>query len=422
MRENAGSAACEMDVLKCAFRSFDQAAATLQESYQALTARLERLDLELAASNEALRINLKENERMRAQLTAILESLTTGVIVADEAGTVIRCNQAAEALLGLPRAQLLGQPVATVLRERNLDQDAYPLATPTGIPVSLAKTTLRDDAGHLTGSIVLLHDISTVRRLEERLQRRDRLAAMGEMVGRIAHEIRNPLGSIELFASLLHKDLQHDPPRCRYAEHISMAVHALDRLLSNLLLWTKPERPRAAWHAPEQLVQDALTLTANVLARADLDVQVRCDPTIPTVWCDAFQIKQALVNLILNAVQAMPTGGVLGISVSKARDREGTPLWVRLSVSDTGVGIDPAHRSRLFDPFFTTRDGGTGLGLAIVHAIVEGHRGRIEVDSTVSRGSTFAILLPADSQEAAPNRALEGRTATCHPGKEEGDA
>lgn len=397
MTQQAATGSVEIDLLQNAFRSFDHAAATLQESYQALAARVERLDLELTASNEALRVNLKENEQMRSHLAAILESLTTGVIVADEQGMIIRCNRAAETLLGLPQSRVLGLPLASLLNGCKLDGGGYPLAAPNGIPLSLSRTALRNRNGQVTGSILLLHDISAMRRLEERLQRRDRLAAMGEVVGRIAHEIRNPLGSVELFASMLRKDLREDPERRRYAEHISMAVQAMDRLLSNLLVCTKPNCPRLDWQATEPLLRDTLTLAAHATTRANLEIEIHADDTVPRIWCDAAQIKQVLLNLILNAVEAMPDGGTLRITVAAEREGE-VASSVRLAVSDTGVGIEPGIRSRLFDPFFTTSEEGTGLGLAIVHAIIEGHRGRVEVDSTVGRGSTFTIVLPQNSQ------------------------
>lgn len=394
MSQQAATDSFELDLLQNAFRSFDHAASTLQESYQALAARVERLDLELAASNEALRVNLKENEEMRGHLAAILESLTTGVIVADDRGTIVRCNRAAETLLGLPRSRMLGLSLTSVLRGCKLDGGGYPLAAPNGIPLSLSRAALRNGSGEATGGILLLHDISAMRRLEERLQRRDRLAAMGEVVGRIAHEIRNPLGSVELFASMLRKDLREDPERRRYAEHISMAVQAMDRLLANLLVCTKPNCPRLGWQATEPLLRDALMLAAHETTRAALAVELRVDEAVPGIWCDAAQVKQVLLNLILNAAEAMPGGGTLRIAVSADREGETGTASVRLAVSDTGAGIEPGIRSRLFDPFFTTREEGTGLGLAIVHAIVEGHRGRVEVESTVGRGSTFTVVLP----------------------------
>lgn len=405
MANQAVTDAAELNLLQHAFRSFDQAAATLQESYQTLTARLERMDLELAASNEALRFNLKENEEMRSHLSAILESLTTGVIVADDADLIVRCNRSAETLLGVSRGRVFGQPLSTVLAEHRLDGSGHPLAAPNGIPLSLSRATLRNSSGEATGSILLLHDISPVRRLEERLQRRDRLASMGEMVGRIAHEIRNPLGSVELFASMLRKDLRHDPERRRYAEHIGMAVEAMDRLLANLLVCTRPNRPQPAWHRTGLLIREALTLTRHATEREGLDIQFRADQAVQELWCDAAQIKQVLVNLILNAAQAMPGGGAIALNVRPDRDGiTGRPAS-RLSVSDTGGGIEPSHRSRLFDPFFTTKEEGTGLGLAIVHAIVEGHGGRVEVDSEVGRGSIFTIILP-QAENTEPQSAL----------------
>lgn len=382
-------------LLHSAFRSFDQAAATLQASYAALTARLERMDLELAASNEALRANLREKEEIRRHLSAVLESLSTGVLVADDKGTVIRANQAAADLLSRPKAVLLGRDLSGILREAQLDRPGYPLHSPGGVPISVTRAPLLDEDGFSAGSIVLLHDISIVRRLEERLQRRERLAAMGEMVGRIAHEIRNPLGSIELFASLLRKDLTGLPQCRQYAEHISMAVQALDRLLANLLTFTRPAKPRSAWQKTDVVIHEALTLAAHVLAQKPVETHVACAPEAGRLWCDAFQVKQALLNLILNAVQAMPAGGRLGIC-ARAEREEGSAPVIRVEVSDTGSGIAPDHMSRIFDPFFTTRDGGTGLGLAIVHTIAEAHQGRVEVESRAGVGTTVALVLPAD--------------------------
>jgi len=221
------------------------------------------------------------------------------------------------------------------------------------------------------------------------------------MVGRIAHEIRNPLGSVELFASMLRKDLRDDPERRRYAEHIGMAVEAMDRLLANLLVCTKPNCPRPAWHPAGQLIRDALTMTGHATAREGLAIRLQRDPAVSDLYCDEAQLKQVLVNLILNGTQAMPGDGTLTIGITGDRDAlTGRPA-VRLSVSDTGVGIEPEHRSRLFDPFFTTKEVGTGLGLAIVHAIVEGHHGRVEVESEPGRGTTFTINLPQPAKESA---------------------
>jgi signal transduction histidine kinase len=217
------------------------------------------------------------------------------------------------------------------------------------------------------------------------------------MIGRIAHEIRNPLGSVELFASLLRHDLSDQPAACRYAEQISQAVQAMDRLLANLLAYMKPGRPLCAWHPVEPLILDALHLAAHVLSQAPVEVRLKLDPSIPAIWCHNERIKQVLLNLIVNAVQAMPQGGTLTIGLKDDETKSLGGPAVRLTISDSGVGIDPSIRSRLFDPFFTTRAEGTGLGLAIVHSIVEAHQGRVEVESIVGQGATFTVVLPHPS-------------------------
>jgi signal transduction histidine kinase len=394
------SATTDSDLLHEAFRSFDDAAVTLQQSYQTLTSRLEQLDMELADRNEALDQNLRANEELREHLTAIVESLSTGLLVMDTEGTITRCNQAGEQLLGLPRAQIIGRSLAGCLKEAQLDGDVYPLTTQQGAAVSLSQRALHTSEGCHAGSLVLIQDVTAVRELEDRLQRRNRLAAMGEMVWRIAHEIRKPLGSIELFASMLRRDLSGVPALRGYAEHISSSVYMMNRLLTNLLLYTKPDCSHREWHETEVLMLDALALAAHAVAHTRIDIRLAVAPIAARIWCDAGQMKQVFLNLILNSVHAMPCSGTLTLSASLTEEQAPGGPSVRLSVSDTGVGIPAAQRSKIFDPFFTTRDEGTGLGLAIVHAIVEGHRGRIDVESVEGRGTTFTIVLPHHHREA----------------------
>ncbi len=402
----------QADLLAHAFRRFDQAAVSLQASYKGLMERMERMDLELAAKHEALRTSLKEKEEMRSHLAAVLESLTTGVVVTDQRGTIIRCNEAAERLLGRERRALVGHQLSE-LEGLEIPGAGLPVVTQlSGMPVSVTRTVLRNEQGVSHGSIVLLNDLSNIRKLEERLQRRDRLTAMGEMVGRIAHEIRNPLGSVELFASMLRRDLTHDPQGYAYTEHISSAVQAMDRLLSNLLLYTRPMSPSPDWHSAEALVRESLVLAAHATVGLTLEVRNQTDEAVPMLWCDANQMKQVLVNLVLNAAQAMTGTGRLTVTMAYDLDAAGERTGLRLSVSDTGGGIEPALLSRIFDPFFTTKEEGTGLGLAIVHAVVEGHHGRVEVESAVGTGTTVAIVLPQGAQACqgkTPAPAIERR-------------
>lgn len=383
----------ERALLQAAFQSFDEAAHTLQQSYSALTARVEEMDAELAQSNEALRRQLVDNEAMRVRLDGILESLSTGVVVTDEREIITRSNRAAEQLLGASDVELHSRCIPEVLAGRGLTVSDRPQRIGQSV-VSISQVPLRNDSGEDSGRLVLLQDITRVYQLEEQLQRKDRLAAMGELIGRIAHEIRNPLGSVELFASLLQRDLNEHEPTQRYAQQISQAVQLMDRLLANLLLYMRPVHLTRAWHHAESLLNESLELAAHAIAKAPVDIRMDVSQEVPLIWCHDGQLKQVVVNLIINAVQAMPNGGELVISLSQEPIQSLGKLAVRLTVRDSGVGIDPALRSRLFDPFFTTKDEGTGLGLAIVHSIVDAHHGRIDIESTVGQGTACSIILP----------------------------
>ena len=383
----------ERELLQAAFRSFDEAAQTLQQSYGALTARVEQMDAELAHTNEALRRQLRDNEAMRLRLDGILESLSTGVLVVEECQTISRSNRAAERLLGLNDAELQNRPVAEVLESAGLIVGDRPQRIGQTV-VSISQAPLHNGSGDCSGHLILLQDITRIYQLEEQLQRKDRLAAMGELISRIAHEIRNPLGSVELFASMLQRDLPDRTPTKRYAQQISQAVQLMDGLLANLLLYTRPAHLTRVWHEAEPLIRESTKLAAHAITKVPIEMHVMLSPEVPSMWCHDGQLKQVIVNLVVNAVQAMPNGGVLAISLDREPPQTlGVPA-VRLTVRDSGVGIDPAHRTRIFDPFFTTKEEGTGLGLAIVHSIVEAHQGRIDIESTVGQGTTCSIILP----------------------------
>ncbi|CUS31652.1 two-component system sensor histidine kinase NtrB [Candidatus Nitrospira nitrificans] len=404
----------ERELLHAAFRSFDEAAQTLQQSYSALTTRVEQMDLELAHSNEALRRHLCDNEAMRVHLDGILESLSTGVLVLDDRETITRSNRAAEMLLGATDDALRNRRASEILAGAGLGLCDRPQRIGQAV-VSISQVPLHNDSGEHTGHLILFQDVTRVYQLEEQLQRKERLAAMGELIGRIAHEIRNPLGSVELFASMLQRDLGEQSSAKRYAQQISQAVQSMDRLLSNLLLYTRPVRLACGWHAAESLIDESIKLAAHAMSKVPVDIRVDIGHEIRSIWCHDGQLKQVLVNLVLNAIQAMPNGGVVAVSLCREQlETLGLPA-VRLSVRDSGIGIDPAHRSRIFDPFFSTKDEGTGLGLAIVYSIVDAHQGRIDVESAVGQGTTCSIILPHPAVGGDPHATHVPTRNECEP-------
>ena len=377
----------EAALLKQAFASFDEAAGTLERSYQLLNRRVQELNVELDLSNQALRESLASNEEIKSHLHAILESLTTGVLVTDLDSQITTVNRTAEAMLEMDRRALTGQSLSELLRDWGYAGSSTGEVARKSRRLAVSLTDLRGEAGRPIGRVAQFQDITELKRLEEQVQRQQRLAAMGEMAARLAHEIRSPLGSIELFGSLLRHELADDPARRQLAEHICTAVRATDHLIDNTLSFVSPRRPRWAPVKLGEMVQEAVLLATPMINGHGVRVQTMMDDDM-TIWGDAGMLRQVVLNLVLNAVQAMPDGGDLCINCAgMAPDR------VALRITDTGTGINPMDRPRLFDPFFTTRPDGTGLGLAIAHNIVLAHGGAIDVESEAGKGTTFTIIL-----------------------------
>ena len=377
----------EAALLKQAFASFDEAAGTLERSYQLLNRRVQELNVELDLSNQALRESLASNEEIKSHLHAILESLTTGVLVTDLDSQITTVNRTAEAMLEMDRRALTGQSLSELLRDWGYAGSSTGEVARKSRRLAVSLTDLRGEAGRPIGRVAQFQDITELKRLEEQVQRQQRLAAMGEMAARLAHEIRSPLGSIELFGSLLRHELADDPARRQLAEHICTAVRATDHLIDNTLSFVSPRRPRWAPVKLGEMIQEAVLLATPMINGHGVRVETVMDDDM-TIWGDAGMLRQVVLNLVLNAVQAMPDGGDLCINCAgMAPDR------VALRITDTGTGINPMDRPRLFDPFFTTRPDGTGLGLAIAHNIVLAHGGAIDVESEAGKGTTFTIIL-----------------------------
>ncbi|MFQ5717357.1 MAG: nitrogen regulation protein NR(II), partial [Nitrospinales bacterium] len=240
--------------------------------------------------------------------------------------------------------------------------------------------------------------ITQLKRLEEEVQRNHRLKAMGEMAAGIAHEIRNPLGGIELFASLLRKDLKDDPEKKQIAEHICAGVKNMDRIISSILLFAKSPEPSRQKCEINGLLNELLESPSSVAFPDDIKIVRQFSPGELFGNGDRALLKQVLLNVLRNAVQALPAGGELRLATQGSESSAAygnRRSLVIITVSDTGGGIPPENLAKIFNPFFTTRERGTGLGLAIAHNIIKAHQGTIEVDSRAGQGTTFTIKIPA---------------------------
>jgi two-component system, NtrC family, sensor histidine kinase HydH len=227
--------------------------------------------------------------------------------------------------------------------------------------------------------------------IEEQLRRADRLSALGELAAGMAHEIRNPLASIRGTAEILQDGVAADDPRREFGRILIRETDRLNRVVQDFLDFARPAPADHARLDLNQLVQEILNLVTFQAEKSGVRVEF-LPGSVPVIAGDGEKLKQAFLNLALNAVQAMPQGGRLGVVT------EATTGRVVLSFQDTGAGIPAAELDRIFDPFFTTRRNGTGLGLAITCRIVRSHGGTIEVDSQIGRGSAFRVYLPAEDE------------------------
>jgi signal transduction histidine kinase/CheY-like chemotaxis protein len=227
-------------------------------------------------------------------------------------------------------------------------------------------------------------------RSQAQLIQAEKMAAVGRLAASIAHEINNPLQAIH---NSLHLTLRPTLPGEKRARFLAMAQEEVERLIDivrRLLEFYRPSRGKRAVADVKQVIENVLALTNKRLQHGRISVETHLAPDLPALQVIPDQLAQVFLNIVINAIEAMPDGGRLTINAAKSTDNK----WERITFTDTGPGMSEETRAGIFEPFFTTKDTGTGLGLAISYGIIERHGGQIEVDSTPGAGSTFAVHLP----------------------------
>jgi len=227
------------------------------------------------------------------------------------------------------------------------------------------------------GVIYFFIVIRSYYRLEEQVQRTEKMAAIGRLAAGVAHEIRNPLSSIRGFAYLLGRGHDKESPEREYADVMVREIDRINHVVTDLLNFSRPMTLEAESTMLPDLIDHVVSLVSADAKDHGVEIHVDCEAGIPPIWLDPNQVTQALLNLMLNAVNAMETGGALKIRTAVSHDGEG----LEIQVEDNGPGIDPDIQEKIFEPFYTTRERGTGLGLAMVRKIAENHDGRIRVES-----------------------------------------
>jgi two-component system sensor histidine kinase AtoS len=367
---------------------------------------LRRVSLELEDAYHTLEERAIQLVTIQHYMQAILQSITSGVVTVGPDGSVATVNSAAERALGMSEDEMVPRRLGALFRDGGgldaalrhvLRGIADRLVSETTLETMSGKTLharvsiarMRDDQGRVLGAVVSIEDVSEVRALTDQLIRADRLAAMGELTAGVAHEVRNPLGIIKASVQLVEES-GGDPKRmAEVTRVIKQEIDRLDHVIKALLDFGRPSAPALRPTDVGAVLDDVVLFTRRFAREASVAIEVERAEGLSLVMADADQLKQVLVNLVSNAVQAMgETGGTIRVTAyDDARD-------VYISVADSGPGMAPEVMEKVFDPFFSTRDGGTGLGLTIVHRIIDQHGGHIEVGSAPGAGTTFTVALP----------------------------
>jgi len=345
----------------------------------------------------------------------VVSHLPVGLIATDRSGRITFFNAAAEKITALDKTLAQNKNPDTFLPEKlcgvqkNLDQveriTEREIECTFGknrtVPVSVSATRITNDAGEFVGQVLILRDLSEIRRLQDEVRQQEKLAAMGGLAAGVAHEVRNPLSSIKALATFFAGQFADGSEAQEAAGVMVQEVDRLDRVITELLEFSRPTDLKRQSIDIRTLLSRSIQLIQQDATNKAIDIKLHTEDDICPVWVDPDRLAQCLLNLYLNAIQAMEDGGTLAVKCTTNKARN-----VNITVSDTGKGMTSEQLNKIFDPYFTTKKNGTGLGLAIVYKIIEAHQGHIEVKSTIGQGASFTMMIPC--QQLKPQRGNDG--------------
>ncbi|MBI1820646.1 MAG: PAS domain-containing protein [Nitrospirae bacterium] len=356
-------------------------------------------------------------ESVKSLTRNILESIPTGVITVDSRGRITSINPAADKilLLGnealgkqltlfLPESTGLGQLLEEAFAEGRLFHDQT-VTYPKGDQTLVLWVTLSElkNEGKREGLVLLVKDISEINRLEQQVRRSEKLSAISTLSAAVAHEIRNPLSAMDLNLGLLEEEILLNrgatPTIREYLDVLNIEIKRLKSILDSFARFSIPNPLVLEEVKLEPILQHLVTLIRGEAHEKGIEVETDILPGLPLILVDENQMTQVFLNIMINALQAMPAGGKLFIQAEKRKIN--SERWVNVRFSDTGAGMDRVKINKIFEPFFSTRQGGTGLGLAIAHRIIEDHGGFIHVESVEGSGTVFTVQLPVRNKEEA---------------------
>lgn len=347
---------------------------------------------------------LKQTQDYTAQVVA---NMANGLLSIDPQGEVVSFNRLALELLGVEERAIKGMKLSDMIDFEAsgiqetlstcrpvLEREIYHRNVSGGpVPLAVSVTPIVGDEDKCKGAVIILRDLREIKRLEEKVRRSEKLAAVGKLAAGVAHEIRNPLSSIRGFAQFLRHALAERPKDREYAEIMVKEVDRMNKVVTDLLTFARPLKTELTFTDFQELLEHVLRLVQADAQRRGVEIHKNISEDLPGIDLDANQMTQCLLNLTLNALQVLDAGGNIEVGATMAADYSRLLIWVE----DDGSGIPAEDLDKIFDPFFTTREQGTGLGLAIVHTIVENHNGEIRVESPVpekNKGTRFTISIP----------------------------
>lgn len=386
-----------------AFNAFSEISERLTESYRILEERVAILTQELAEARSERLQQLAEKECLANRLQQLLDALPGAVVVLDGNDVIQEYNPGAIELLDEP---LLGEKWIDVARKSitSLSSDGYLATLRDGRQVGISSRAL----GSEPGRILLLKDETETRRLQEMVNRHQRLSAMGEMVAKLAHQIRTPLASAMLYVSHMSKAQSDIHTQSHYADKVLTGLRQLERMVNDMLVFARGGEFRPEAVLIDELLEDLKQILEPQLQQCGGSISITHNVFGKSVAGSRDMLLGALLNIATNAMQATGTGVSLEIAVAS-----NSTNYIEIRISDNGPGIGDEVQKRIFEPFFTTRNGGTGLGLAVVRAVIEGHQGQIQTISKSGQGATFILKLPMMQGDSA---LASGRWTPSHSG------
>jgi two-component system sensor histidine kinase FlrB len=403
----AGSARATRRSLAAAFASFRQTAGALETTYAKLQAELARLRHELEDKNRSLARSLEENQRMRAYLGRILEGLPCGVLVFDSSMNLRMINPAARRLLiaggedppspGAAVPRLLGTLLAGLPEEDFSREEEWIVKGSEGERTIGVTRALLTAHGSGEESVIILRDVTEVRQLEREREAVRRTQALADMATLLAHEIRNPLGSLELFAGLLADALEEQADLQPWINHVQAGLRSLAATVNNVLHFHSQPPAKLLPVDLMRVVGETLEFLRPLARQRGLRIEWRTPEAPVPILADPPRLQQAFLNLALNAFRAMKPGGALRVSVRRSEEVSG-PI-AAVIFADQGAGIKAANLEKIFEPGFTTHPGSPGIGLAVTRKFIEQHGGTIRVESREEQGTTFTLRLPVQGVE-----------------------